>query len=80
MQVSGEEELVKFVEEAVRENPKPVKEYREGKVQAIMFLVGQVMRKTKGKANPRVARELLEKLLKDHRPKTEDQRPSAKGG
>ena len=41
------------------------KEYQEGKGQAIMFLVGQVMKKTKGKANPKVARELLEKAIKE---------------
>ena len=44
-------------------NPKPVKEYLEGKDQAIMFLVGQVMKKSKGKANPQVAREILKRRI-----------------
>ena len=62
-QVSGEDQLSVFVEETVKENPKPVKEYLEGKDQAIMFLVGQVMKKSKGKANPQVAREILKRRI-----------------
>jgi len=63
-QVSGEAELKSLVEEAIKESQKAVKEYMEGKDQAIMFLVGCVMKKTKGKANPKVVKELLEKVLK----------------
>jgi aspartyl-tRNA(Asn)/glutamyl-tRNA(Gln) amidotransferase subunit B len=63
-QVSGKDELDGFVEQVIGENPKPVKEYQEGKQQAVMFLVGQVMKKTKGKANPKVVREILEGRLK----------------
>jgi aspartyl-tRNA(Asn)/glutamyl-tRNA(Gln) amidotransferase subunit B len=63
-QVSAEAELESFVQEVIKESPKAIKEYLEGKNQAIMFLVGAVMKKTKGKANPKVVRELLEKQLK----------------
>jgi aspartyl-tRNA(Asn)/glutamyl-tRNA(Gln) amidotransferase subunit B len=63
LQVSSQEELDKLVEEVIKENPKPVKEYLEGKRQALQFLIGQLMRKTKGKANPKLAKELLEKKL-----------------
>jgi len=63
-QVSGEAELSGLVLEAIKESPKAVKEYTEGKSQAIMFLVGSVMKKTKGKANPKVVKELLEKTIK----------------
>jgi aspartyl-tRNA(Asn)/glutamyl-tRNA(Gln) amidotransferase subunit B len=63
-QVSNESELKGLVEEAIKENQKAVQEYMDGKEQAIMFLVGSVMKKTKGKANPKVAKELLEKVLK----------------
>jgi len=62
-QVSREDQLSVFVEEAIKENPKPVGEYLEGKVQAIMFLVGQVMKKSKGKANPQVVREMLKRRI-----------------
>jgi aspartyl-tRNA(Asn)/glutamyl-tRNA(Gln) amidotransferase subunit B len=65
MQVSGEEQLAKFIEETIKNNPKPVKEYLEGKQNAVMFLIGQVMRKTRGKANPKVVKELLEKSMKN---------------
>jgi len=64
IQLSAEADLNTFVEEAIRENPKPIKEYLEGKIQAIMFLVGQVMKKSKGKANPKVVKEMLERRLK----------------
>ena len=63
LQVSSTEELSGAVNEAIGENPKAVQEYKNGKQQAIMFLVGQVMRKTKGKANPKVVREIIEKSL-----------------
>jgi aspartyl-tRNA(Asn)/glutamyl-tRNA(Gln) amidotransferase subunit B len=63
-QVSGEAELKGFVDEAIKESPKAVKEYTEGKEQAIMFLVGYVMKKTKGKANPKVVRQLLESVIR----------------
>jgi len=42
-----------------------VEEYLAGKEQAMMFLVGQVMKKSKGKANPKVTREMLEGKIKN---------------
>lgn len=64
VQVSGEDELNDFVEEAISQNKAAVEEYLGGKQQAIMFLVGQVMKKTKGKANPKVARQMLERRIR----------------
>ncbi len=64
-QVSDQDSLTNFVEEVIKENPKPVSEYKEGKLPAVQFLVGQVMRKSKGKANPKVAREMLERRLSE---------------
>ena len=63
-QVSDAGELEKIAKDVIDNNPKPVEEYKAGKDNAIQFLVGQVMKESKGKANPRVAREVLEKLLK----------------
>ena len=63
-QLSNEDELNNFSEEVIKENSKSVKEYLEGKEQVIMFLVGQIMKKTKGKANPKVAKDMLERRLK----------------
>lgn len=62
-QVSSEDKLFEFVEEAVKDNPSAVNDFLAGKPQVVMFLVGQVMRKSKGKANPKVVKEMLEKLL-----------------
>ncbi len=50
--------------EAIQESPKAVADYRQGKEQALMFLVGQVMRKTRGAASPGLCQEILRELLK----------------
>jgi len=62
-QISDEEELVRLIEEAIRENPASAHDYRSGKEKAMGFLVGQVMRKTKGRANPQLVNELLRRAL-----------------
>ncbi|MBN2482628.1 MAG: Asp-tRNA(Asn)/Glu-tRNA(Gln) amidotransferase subunit GatB [Candidatus Omnitrophica bacterium] len=63
IQVSDESELDGYVSDAVAEHPKSVEDYRKGKSQALMFLVGSVMKKTKGKANPKIVREMIEKKI-----------------
>jgi aspartyl-tRNA(Asn)/glutamyl-tRNA(Gln) amidotransferase subunit B len=63
-QVSGEEELMQYVQEVISEHTKPVNDFLNGKEKAIMFLVGQVMRKTRGKANPKVVKGLLEREIR----------------
>lgn len=56
-------ELERVVEEVVSENPKVVEDYKRGKENVLQFLIGQVMSKTKGKANPgHVSKILLVKL------------------
>jgi len=62
-QVSDEASLEKDIEEAIKENPKSVQAFKTGKENALMFLVGQVMKKTKGKANPKVVQEMLKRRL-----------------
>jgi len=62
-QVSDESELKKIIEKVIKDNPRPVKNYQEGKAEALQFLVGQVMRQSKGKANPQIAAKLLTKAL-----------------
>jgi len=57
--------LAVFVKEAVEQNPKAATEYYQGKKEALQFLMGQVMKKTRGKANPKITRELLEDVLKN---------------
>lgn len=62
-QVSDSGAMEGFVEQAVAANPKSVADFKAGKQPAFEFLIGQVMRFSKGKANPQVARELLLKKL-----------------
>ncbi len=62
-QVSDSGELQKIAEEIVLENPGPVSDYKKGKIESLKFLIGKMMAKTKGQANPQIAAELLEKLL-----------------
>jgi len=65
LQVSDANELDTFVKGVIGEHLAAVSEYRQGKQEVLMFLVGQVMKKTKGKANPKVTREMLEKAIRE---------------
>jgi aspartyl-tRNA(Asn)/glutamyl-tRNA(Gln) amidotransferase subunit B len=62
-QVSDEDELIKFVDEVISENPKSVEDVKSGKEKAIGSLVGALMKKTKGRANPQLANALLKKRI-----------------
>ncbi|TVX86729.1 Asp-tRNA(Asn)/Glu-tRNA(Gln) amidotransferase subunit GatB [Paenibacillus agilis] len=64
VQISDEGAIRGIVEKIVAANPQSVEDYRAGKERAIGFLVGQVMRETKGKANPTLVNELLVDVLK----------------
>lgn len=59
VQISDEGEIAKIVDEVVANNPKSVEDYRAGKEKALGALVGQVMKATKGKANPAVVNKLI---------------------
>ncbi len=63
IQVSDDSSLIPIVEQVISENPNPVNEYKEGKVQVIGFLVGQCMKASRGSGNPKKFKELLEKEL-----------------
>ncbi|MFC1752223.1 Asp-tRNA(Asn)/Glu-tRNA(Gln) amidotransferase subunit GatB [Thermoproteota archaeon] len=65
VQVSDEGELVKFIDEVIKKNEKVVSDYKSGKENALMFLVGQAMKLSKGKANPKVVKEMLVERIKD---------------
>ena len=62
-QVSDLNEIEKVIDEVIGENPKMVKEYLGGKNKLLGFFVGQAMKKTKGKANPKILNEILLKKL-----------------
>ncbi|MBI4033991.1 MAG: Asp-tRNA(Asn)/Glu-tRNA(Gln) amidotransferase subunit GatB [Candidatus Brennerbacteria bacterium] len=61
--ISNEAELELLAKEIIEKNPKAAGDYKKGKEEAVQFLVGQVMAKTRGQANPEVLKELLKKLL-----------------
>ena len=62
-QEDNSEELQQWCEEAISENPKPVEDYKSGNEKAINSLKGQVMKKSRGKANPQKVDALLRELL-----------------
>nr|MDA3875122.1 Asp-tRNA(Asn)/Glu-tRNA(Gln) amidotransferase subunit GatB [Kiritimatiellia bacterium] len=62
-QVSDSSSIEGFVKSVIDENPSVVEDYRNGKQAALQFLMGQVMRVSKGKANPKMVLELLKEML-----------------
>ncbi len=58
-QISDQEALSAAVREVLEAHPGPVQQYLEGKEQVLGFLMGQVMRATRGQANPQMVRQLL---------------------
>lgn len=62
-QISGEGELHTMIDRIIATYPSQVEEYRQGKEKLFGFFVGEVMKSTKGKANPHVVNELLKKKL-----------------
>ncbi len=64
-QISGEDALTPIIEQVLAENQGAVEDYRNGKAAALKFLVGQVMRHSRGQANPKQASELLESALSE---------------
>jgi aspartyl-tRNA(Asn)/glutamyl-tRNA(Gln) amidotransferase subunit B len=62
-QVSDSGAIAGFVAEAIAANPKPVEEFKAGNGKALQFLVGQVMKASRGKANPQMAVAELKKQL-----------------
>jgi aspartyl-tRNA(Asn)/glutamyl-tRNA(Gln) amidotransferase subunit B len=62
-QVSDDSALIPFVDEAIAENPGPVEQFRGGKEGALNAIVGQVMKKTRGSADPKRVQELLRERL-----------------
>ncbi len=58
------DEIVKFCKEAIEENPKAVQDYLGGKKQALNYLVGQVMKKTRGRADPGETAKILSEMLR----------------
>ncbi|MDI6778321.1 MAG: Asp-tRNA(Asn)/Glu-tRNA(Gln) amidotransferase subunit GatB [Patescibacteria group bacterium] len=63
-QIEDNSEIEKAVEKVISKNPDPVADYKAGKQAALQFLLGQVMKETKGRVNPKTAMEILKHNLK----------------
>ncbi len=61
--ITDESTLRKVIQEIIKNNEESVKDYQAGHDRAIKYLMGQVMKETKGSANPKIAMELLKKEL-----------------
>ena len=63
-QISSSSELENICRQVIKENPKAVEDYKQGKKESLNFLIGKVMAKTQKRADFKTAREVLEKLMR----------------
>ncbi len=64
-QISDDQEIKEIVSRIIADNTKAVADYKAGKTQSLAFLVGQVMKATRGRANPKLVNELLKKKVEE---------------
>ena len=62
-QISNADAIEALVVNAIESNPEPLAQYQNGKESVFGFFIGQVMRASRGKANPQIVRELLKARL-----------------
>ena len=62
-QISNPEEIRKMIQEVLDKNPAQLADYRAGKDKLFGYFVGEVMKASKGKANPAQANQLLKEML-----------------
>lgn len=65
VQMTDHSAIEKIVDEVLDENEQSILDFKEGKDRALGFLVGQVMKKSKGKANPKIANEMIVKKINE---------------
>jgi aspartyl-tRNA(Asn)/glutamyl-tRNA(Gln) amidotransferase subunit B len=63
IQESDESAVAEIVAKVLAENPKAAQDVKNGEMKAIGFLVGQIMKESRGKANPTMAQQLIKKQL-----------------
>lgn len=61
--VSNKKELEGFCQQAIKNSPQAVADYHKGEAKAIDFIVGQVMKLSRGKANPKEVKDIIKKLI-----------------
>jgi aspartyl-tRNA(Asn)/glutamyl-tRNA(Gln) amidotransferase subunit B len=64
-QINDESQIEKSAEKVISNNPKAVQDFKEGKINALQFLIGQLMAETRGKTNPKTADKILRRLMKE---------------
>ena len=64
IQESNDDDLSSYIEQVIENNPKEIERFRNGEQQLIGFLMGQLMKTSKGKADPKKANSLLREKLK----------------
>ena len=62
-QISDEGAIKEICQKVADANPEQVEKYKNGKVQLLGFFVGQVMKETKGRANPKAVNDLMKEIL-----------------
>ncbi len=62
-QISDESVIEKYADEALKQNPELIDKYKSGQTNVIGFLVGQVMKQSKGRANPGIVQNIMKKKL-----------------
>ena len=67
VQITDTTELEKIIKEVISKNPKPVEDFKKGKENAFQYLIGQTIAQTKGKANPQIVRDILNKFLTENK-------------
>jgi aspartyl-tRNA(Asn)/glutamyl-tRNA(Gln) amidotransferase subunit B len=63
IQKNNSDELKPIIEKIIADNPKVVEEYKAGKESVLQFFLGQIMKETKGSANPKMCMDLLKEML-----------------
>lgn len=66
-QISDETQLRELIHKVIGKNPKPLQQYLNGKTQVVGFFVGQVMKETRGTANPQLVNQILKKVLDSYK-------------
>jgi aspartyl-tRNA(Asn)/glutamyl-tRNA(Gln) amidotransferase subunit B len=61
--IEDDDTLVKAIEETMKENPEAAAQVKAGEIKPVDFLLGRVMKKTRGKADPKKVRELIGKMM-----------------
>jgi aspartyl-tRNA(Asn)/glutamyl-tRNA(Gln) amidotransferase subunit B len=61
--ISNPEELAKIIDEIIAANPKELEQYKAGKTKLLGFFVGQIMKQTGGRADPKLTNQILGQKL-----------------